>query len=207
MTFSIDRIDWPALLIALIVGAYWARVIKLVIKTKRQTGKDANFVPPEPLGRALRIIWYPTVVVWFLCPLFAAFFHFPNLLDVLAVRWIGVAIAVIAFALTLVCWKKMGKSWRMGIDPSEKTQLIITGPYAYVRHPIYALSSIMIIGSVLAVPNWLMLVAAAIHIPFLQWEASREERYLRKAQGQVYEDYLAGTGRFVPRSLTPYSAR
>lgn len=190
--------DWPALCIGLIVGAYWARVVKLVIKARRQTGRDANFVPPEPLGRALRIIWYPTVLLWIAHPTFNAWRPVAQLYHVPAVRWCGVTIALLALLATLVCWKKMGKSWRMGIDPNEKTQLVVSGPYAFVRHPIYALSSLLMIASVVALPTVLMILLACIHLLFLQWEARREERYLVQLHGPSYQQYMSTVGRFIP---------
>jgi protein-S-isoprenylcysteine O-methyltransferase Ste14 len=51
----------------------------------------------------------------------------------------------------------MGKSWRMGINPNEKTQLIVSGPYAYIRHPIYAIQSLMLLASMILLPSPLML--------------------------------------------------
>jgi protein-S-isoprenylcysteine O-methyltransferase Ste14 len=119
-----------------------------------------------------------------------------------ALQWSAVLVAAGAFIATLVCWKRMGKSWRMGIDPGETTQLIVTGPYAYVRHPIYALSSLLMIASALAVPSVLMIVVALIHCALLQWEARREEQHLLRVHGQPYRDYLSHVGRFVPRSLS-----
>ncbi|HTL29417.1 MAG TPA: isoprenylcysteine carboxylmethyltransferase family protein [Tepidisphaeraceae bacterium] len=194
--------DWAALCIGLIVGAYWARVLKLVLKARRRTGRDANFVPPEPLGRALRIVWYPTVVIWIAHPLYSAWQPFGFLYLQPIVRWTSVAIALVAFIATLVCWKKMGKSWRMGIDPNEKTQLVVSGPYAYVRHPIYALSSLMMIASVTAVPTILMIVVGGIHLVFLQWEARREERHLVQIHGPSYANYMTTVWRFIPRPRT-----
>ena len=44
-----------------------------------------------------------------------------------------------ATVMTFVCWRRMGRSWHIGIDPGEKLALVSTGPYRYVRHPIYAL--------------------------------------------------------------------
>jgi protein-S-isoprenylcysteine O-methyltransferase Ste14 len=211
------RIDLPAILIGLIIGAYWARVLKLVFKHRRESGRAANFVPPELLGRALRIIWYPTVALWIAVPFIVGFRprsfspeHARGLLLGLAplgqiVAWLGVALAFACFIATLICWKRMGKSWRMGIDPNEKTQLVFTGPYAYVRHPIYALSSWMMIGSVLAVPTISMCILAIIHILFLQWEARREEKYLVQLHGPGYAEYLSHVGRFIPRSFSPYA--
>ena len=200
----------PALSIGLIVGFYWARVIKLVFKTRRESGRAANFVPPEPLGRLLRVIWYPTVTAWIVVPLIIAFGRkLPDLLVPLysneLVTWLAVAIAFAALWGTLICWRKMGRSWRMGIDPGEKTQLVFTGAYAYVRHPIYALSSLLMLASVAAVPAPLMIVVAVIHLCFLQWEARREERYLVQLHGAHYGSYLQHVGRFVPRALRAYS--
>jgi protein-S-isoprenylcysteine O-methyltransferase Ste14 len=188
---------WPGLLVGLIVGTYWARVIRLVIKQRRKKS-SANFVPPEPLGRTLRLVWYPIVALWVALPIYSAFrsaylYHLPLL------EWIGVALAAAALIATILCWKRMGKSWRMGINPDEKTQLIVTGPYAYVRHPIYALSSLLMIASFLAVPTIPMLLIAVVHCALLQWEARREERYLLSVHGQAYQDYLAQVGRFIPR--------
>ena len=99
----------------------------------------------------------------------------------------------------------MGKSWRMGIDPYEKTALIFTGPYAYVRHPIYALSSLLMIATVIVVPTPIMFAIAAVHLILLQWEASREEQNLSRIHGPQYDDYRASTGRFFPVSLRGYS--
>ena len=93
----------------------------------------------------------------------------------------------------------MGKNWRMGIDPNEQNPLIVTGPYAYVRHPIYALSQAMLVLTVLAIPSPLMIAAGVMHVLLLQWEARREEGHLRGVHGTKYDEYCEGVGRFVPR--------
>jgi protein-S-isoprenylcysteine O-methyltransferase Ste14 len=100
----------------------------------------------------------------------------------------------------------MGKSWRMGIDPDEKTVLIFTGPYAYVRHPIYALSSLLMIATVMVLPTPVMIGVAVVHLLLLQWESRREEQNLSRIHGPQYDQYRARTGRFVPVSVHPYSA-
>lgn len=206
------HVHWPALLLGFILAAYWARVVRLAIKARRRTGKAANFLPPEPLGRVLRILWYPVVVAWIAHAFYSAFTTFPpTLLRPLyhqpIVASLAVLIAALALAATLVCWKKMGKSWRMGIDPAEKTGLIVTGPYAYVRHPIYALSALLMLASVLCLPTPLMVALAVIHITFLGWEARREERHLVTVHGGEYANYCASTGRFFPRFSRSTSAR
>jgi protein-S-isoprenylcysteine O-methyltransferase Ste14 len=198
---------FPTLFIGLLVGAYWARVLKMAYKTKLRTGRAANLVPTEPLGLALRVIWYPAVALWIALPLLAGFgkpltrpwFVVP------IVAWIAAAIALAAFIATLICWKRMGTSWRMGINPDETTPLIVTGPYAYVRHPIYALSSLLMLATLAALPTTPMAIVAAVHLVLLQWEARREERHMLATHGQRYGDYLARVGRFIPKSTRAFT--
>lgn len=198
----------PALIAGTLLVAYWGRVLRLVYKIRKTTGRSANFAPREPLGLALRVLWYPAVVIWIAHPLVSAFR--PNLIKPLfvapALAWAAALVATLAFAGTLVCWRKMGKSWRMGINPDEKTQLIVTGPYSYVRHPIYALSSLLMLCTLLIVPTWLMLAACVVHLLLLQWEASREEQYLLQHHGASYAEYCRQVGRFFPKSLSPYES-
>jgi protein-S-isoprenylcysteine O-methyltransferase Ste14 len=135
---------------------------------------------------------------------FAAAFKTPShrfdapLFSSIIAQWIGVAVALFCLLATRVCWKRMGKSWRMGIDPGEKTVLIFTGPYAYVRHPIYALSSLMMIATVIVLPSPIMISIAVLHLLLLQWEARREERNLSRIHGQQYDQYCSRVGRFIP---------
>jgi protein-S-isoprenylcysteine O-methyltransferase Ste14 len=87
----------------------------------------------------------------------------------------------------------------MGIDPNEKTKLVFNGPYAYVRHPIYGLSQVLMICALAAFPAPLMVLIAAVHLAFMQWEVRREEVYLVRLHGSAYADYMQRVGRFVPR--------
>lgn len=201
---------WPALILGIVIVTYWARVVRLTMKIRRSTGRSANFWPKERLGQALRFFWYPAVAVWTVQPFAAAFaaqptFVFRPIVENAIVSWLAAAVAVAALAATVVCWKKMGKSWRMGINPGEKTELVVSGPYAFVRHPIYALSSLLMLSTLAIVPSPLMLVAGLIHLSLLQWEARREEQYLIEKHGDVYQSYCRQVGRFFPRSLKPFA--
>ena len=195
----------PALLIGLIMALYWARVLRLAWKQKRRTGQAANLFPPETVGRLLRIVWFPTIALWIALPICAGSLTraspalFRPLFQNLWISWIALAIAIGAFVATWICWKKMGTSWRMGIDPNDKTQLIVAGPYARLRHPIYALSSLLMICTMLILPSPVMLAVGIIHLSLLQWEARREEQYLIALHGPSYAQYAARTGRFLPR--------
>jgi protein-S-isoprenylcysteine O-methyltransferase Ste14 len=196
----------PALLLGLIVLTYWGRVVRMAWKARRRTGRAANFLPPEPLGRVLRVIWVPAVIIWVLHPGITGLVCdgppiIRPLFDVPWLAWLGTAVAAACLLASLLCWRRMGKSWRMGIDPAEKTELVITGPYRYVRHPIYALSSLLMLATMLVVPSPLMLAAGVAHLLLLQWEARREERHLLLQHGQTYSRYCTHVGRFLPRLI------
>lgn len=196
----------PAVIIGVIIGVYWLRVLQLVVRTKRTVGRAANFVPPEPLGRLLRLIWIPLVVLWIFLPLTTPFvvglppaFVAVDFPGSTMVAWIAVGVAVAAFAITWVCWIKMGKSWRMGIDPNERTVLVFNGPYAYVRHPIYGLSQVLVLATLAALPSPVMLGVTVLHMVLMQWEVRCEDKYLVLLHGPAYADYMKRVGRFVPR--------
>lgn len=196
--------SWPTFLIGIIILIYWLRVLQMVARTRKTQGRAANFIPPEPLGRLLRIVWVPTVLGWVFVPLLTPWIgNRPWILAPLfghpIIAWAGFAVAVAAFYGTWICWQRMGKSWRMGIDPNERTQLVCSGPYAYVRHPIYALSSVLMICCVLAVASPLMICVGLLHLLLLQWEARREEQFLTALHGPAYSDYASRCGRFIPR--------
>jgi protein-S-isoprenylcysteine O-methyltransferase Ste14 len=186
-------------------------VLWLVARTKRKVGRAANFFPPELLGRLLRFIWIPAVLLWIFLPMLTPFVvGLPGPLvpvdfaGAAPAAWFAVGVAVVAFAITVVCWVKMGTSWRMGIDPNERTKLVFNGPYAYVRHPIYGLSQVLMLAALCSLPSLMMLIVAVIHLTLMQWEVRREEKYLVQLHGPAYAEYLAHVGRFIPRSLSPY---
>ena len=192
----------PSLIAGVCLAVYWARVLKMALRIRRQTGAAANIFPTEKAGRLLRIIWFPCVGVWTAAPFLAIATpgRLTTPMDAPAfLSWLAAVAVFLCLAASWICWKQMGRSWRMGINPNEKTQLIVTGPYVYVRHPIYAISTAMAGASVLANPSALMAGAAFVHMILLHWEARREEQHLLNVHGEAYRAYCQTTGRFMPR--------
>lgn len=207
------NIYWPALIVGIILLIYWVRVLIMVRKTKKEAGHHANFIPEEKLGRLIRVIWMPLVALWVLLPLIFGIGLLQNFFPLRPgftypgahlIVWIATAIAIVAFIITWICWIKMGKSWRMGIDPNEKTQLVLSGPYGYVRHPIYGLSQLLVLMTMIILPSPAMIVVGVLHILLMQWEVRREDAYLVATHGEPYAKYKQNVGRFLPRSLRPY---
>jgi protein-S-isoprenylcysteine O-methyltransferase Ste14 len=117
----------------------------------------------------------------------------------LAVQVCGLLLALVGFAATLMGQIGMGPSWRVGVDPAERTTLVTTGVFAAVRNPVFTAMVAAQAGVVLIVPTWvtgLSLLALVVAVE-LQVR-SVEEPYLRAMHGSVYEAYASRVGRFVP---------
>jgi protein-S-isoprenylcysteine O-methyltransferase Ste14 len=93
----------------------------------------------------------------------------------------------------------MGKSWRMAVTPGERTELVTTGLYRSIRHPIYALSIALMLCTAAILPSPPMLALAAVHVALMAMKARNEEAHLLRLHGDSYASYVARTGRFLPR--------
>ncbi len=120
-------------------------------------------------------------------------------LDTSAVHVLGTALALLGIAGTLYAQLAMGKSWRIGVDPEERTALVTGGPFALVRNPIYAAVWPTALGLALLVPSWVALAGLAGVGAALELQVRViEEPYLLRTHGAAYADYAARVGRFVP---------
>ena len=120
----------------------------------------------------------------------------------LDVSWAAVAGAVLGvagIALTLLAQLAMGDSWRIGVDDTQRTELVTTGVFAKVRNPIFTAMLIATGGLVLLVPNPLSVTALVVLTAALEVQVRLvEEPYLARTHGPIYLDYRAATGRFLP---------
>jgi protein-S-isoprenylcysteine O-methyltransferase Ste14 len=66
------------------------------------------------------------------------------------------------------------------IEVAENQKVISTGPYAIVRHPMYASASLYLLGTPLALGSYWAFIAVGAMIPFLIWRLLDEERFLTK---------------------------
>src|SRR5258708_6744288 len=89
----------PALILAVILTAYWGRVVRLVYKMRRRHGARANCAPPERRGRWLRSGGMPAVLIWVAPPWLTALTKPENLPAPLRELWTNRAVAYAAAAI------------------------------------------------------------------------------------------------------------
>lgn len=93
----------------------------------------------------------------------------------------------------------MRRSWRIGVDSSERTQLVTDRVFAIVRNPIFTGMVLAWVGLALIEPNVLSLVALVTLLAGVELQVRVEVPYLLTAHSLAYRRYAARTGRFVPR--------
>src|SRR5579864_1542084 len=112
-----------------------------------------------------------------------------------------VAVAVVAAGIALAIWARrhIGEFWSARVTLKEDHQLIQSGPYARVRHPIYSGLLLAMLGTALFVGEWRALVGVAL-VFVAHWQKARREEALLAGQfGSAYEEYRKRTGSLVPR--------
>ena len=125
---------------------------------------------------------------------------------VLDVTWAAVAgflLILAGLVLTVTAQLSMGDSWRIGVDDSQRTELVTAGVFSRVRNPIFTGMLLAVLGFLLLIPNPVSLAAVVILTASLEIQVRRvEEPYLARTHGEVYEQYRARTGRFLPSLRT-----
>jgi protein-S-isoprenylcysteine O-methyltransferase Ste14 len=136
-----------------------------------------------------------------LAPL-ATLFAWPGgslLITVPSLHVAGAILALVGNAGGLLAQLAMGSSWRVGVDTSERTQLVTRGMFAWVRNPIFSFISLSVLGLALLVPNPLSLLAGALTLVGIEVQVRAvEEPHLLRMHGTDYARYAARVGRFLP---------
>ncbi len=199
--------DYPLAGATTAVWIYWIIVGAMSWRVRRRTRRLAGVVPQQSFERRLWLVWVPMVVLWMALPMVAlhaqsAPFAVPAWAKdgpYAAIRVVGALVAIGALVATIECWKRMGRNWRMAVTPGEKTELVTTGLYRSIRHPIYALSILLVAATAVVLPTLPMIAIALTNATLVNLKARNEERHLLAMHGDAYAAYLAGTGRFLPR--------
>jgi protein-S-isoprenylcysteine O-methyltransferase Ste14 len=200
--------DLPTVLLTATIWTYWFCAGVMIRRVRRKTRKSAGVVPEQGLERLMWIIWVPLIVAWIVLPYLAISRTAPLLAvpefaraepALVAVRWGAAICAIFCLALTIECWLRMGKSWRIAVMPRDRTELVTDGLYGFIRHPIYALSILLMLCSAVVVATLPMLAVAVLHIALMLIKARNEERFLLQSHGDAYAAYCRKTGRFFPR--------
>jgi protein-S-isoprenylcysteine O-methyltransferase Ste14 len=112
--------------------------------------------------------------------------------------WIGTAIT--AAALSFSAWARLhlGRNWSATVTVKQDHELIRTGPYTIVRHPIYTGVLFGFIGTALAIGQWRGVLAVVIVFVAFWRKLRLEERWMSETFGEEYRRYRARTKALIP---------
>lgn len=117
-----------------------------------------------------------------------------------APRTLAVALCMLG-AAALFHWaaRTMGHNWSLVARVRDDHELVMNGPFAWVRHPIYVAMALFLIGWALTGGReYYLLIAMPVFLAGTLIRTSQEEALLRRQFGARYDDYAARVKRFIP---------
>ena len=111
----------------------------------------------------------------------------------------GLGLVLFALGLGFAIWARMhiGRNWGTPMTQKDEPELVTSGPYHLVRHPIY--SGILVAGAGTAVAlSWVWLTAVVLAGVYFLYSATVEERYLTEQFPDDYSAYKRSTKMLVP---------
>ena len=171
-------------------AVYWWVLSRNVKVTARHEPLWSRLLHVIPLALAVLLLWFPRIPLPVLGDRFLPLIAWPF--------WAGVALTAGGLLFTVWARIKIGRNWSGIVTIKEGHELITSGPYAIVRHPIYTGLLLAFVGSALARAEWGGILAVAI-AGWALWRKLRfEERWLREQFGESYQAYSQRVAALVP---------
>jgi protein-S-isoprenylcysteine O-methyltransferase Ste14 len=116
-----------------------------------------------------------------------------------AIAVIGAVVTALGVGLAVWARRTLGQNWSAAVTLKESHELIRSGPYARIRHPIYSGVILGLLGTALAIGEWRALVGAAVLFASYFIKSRKEENLLAHEFGPAFQEHRSRTGMFLPR--------
>ncbi len=115
------------------------------------------------------------------------------------IRWLGVGVGTVCIVLIYWLFSSIGN----GITPTSATRkqhtLVTSGPYRWIRHPLYTVGSFMFVSFGMITDNWFIAALGMLTFTVMAIRTPKEEANLIEKFGDEYREYMKHTGRFFPK--------
>lgn len=118
--------------------------------------------------------------------------------------WLGTIMTVLGLAFSIWARVHLGRNWSGTVTLKQDHELIRTGPYGIVRHPIYTGLLFAMLGTAIALNEWRGVVALALIAAAFVRRCRLEERWLAEIFPDSYARYRAQVPALIP--LPPWAA-
>ncbi|MCK4692067.1 MAG: isoprenylcysteine carboxylmethyltransferase family protein [Anaerolineales bacterium] len=115
------------------------------------------------------------------------------------IRYGGVLLGIMSILLLIWVHRTLGLQWSTTLQFMEGHALITSGPYQYIRHPMYAALSLFFISLSIVSSFLPFFVLVVLTILFFVRIVEREDLMMIEQFGEEYREYMKATGRFLPR--------
>ena len=111
----------------------------------------------------------------------------------------GIGLGLFLLGLAVAVWARiyLGGNWGMPMTQKDNPELVTTGPYHLIRHPIYSGILLAMVGTAIAVSVYWLIAAVVIGGYFI-YSATVEERYMAERFPDTYPGYKRSTKMLVP---------
>ena len=111
----------------------------------------------------------------------------------------GIGLAIFVLGLALAIWARVyiGRNWGMQMSQKADPELVTTGPYRSIRHPIYSGIILAMIGTTIAASLY-WLVAVVLIGAYFTFSAITEERFMASSFPETYPEYKRSTKMLIP---------
>ncbi|HLX31942.1 MAG TPA: isoprenylcysteine carboxylmethyltransferase family protein [Gaiellaceae bacterium] len=111
----------------------------------------------------------------------------------------GIGLALFGAGLLFAVWARLhiGRNWGTPMTEKDEPELVTSGPYRLVRHPIYSGILAAGVGTAVAL-SWWWLVAAGLAAAYFVYSAVAEERFLTTRFPDAYPAYERSTKMLIP---------
>jgi protein-S-isoprenylcysteine O-methyltransferase Ste14 len=114
--------------------------------------------------------------------------------------WIGAAIYAAGLWLLWRAHADLGRNWSHTLELRQGHQLVTSGIYGNIRHPMYAFGWLLGIAQALLLWNWVVALVGLASFALLYFlRVPREEQMMLDQFGEEYQNYMKRTGRVIPR--------
>ncbi len=184
-----------ALLMLLSMKMIRWRTQKLCDQSGQREGYKKNRIDTAILY-SMGVSWSLSVVVYALLPQWIEWAKL-DMADWL--RWIGVAFGLGSLALLAWSDHHLGENFSPTLRVREQHTLVQTGPYRWIRHPIYTSGMLFMMAMLLISSNWFVGLCWSGVIVLYAQRVPREEAMMLDEFGDEYRNYMNKTGRLLPK--------
>jgi protein-S-isoprenylcysteine O-methyltransferase Ste14 len=176
------------------ISAYYRYHARLTAGTIPRSSEPLGLIAGRALvaiplfGSLLTYLIHPRWVAWAQIPL-ATWAH-----------WLGAGLAILAVPFALWVFRSIGSNVSETVLTKPGQTLVTTGPYHWIRHPLYAAGGLLLLGVGLMAANWLILSLASLALILIRLVViPKEEAALVERFGPQYLAYKSSTGPLLPR--------